>query len=102
MISAQQIRTRYNTMDFEQLINNITPDIHASLKRGIEIGKWPDGSRLTPEQRELCMEAVINYEQRFIAETDRIGYIDRGSKAEGELCDDEPNPNQERPLKWSE
>ncbi|ARN75943.1 YeaC family protein [Oceanicoccus sagamiensis] len=93
-------------MDFEQLISNITPDIHTALKRAIEIGKWPDGQRLTQEQRELCMEAVINYEQRFVAETDRVGYIDRGSKAEGELCDDKPdpgdNPNQERPLKWSE
>ncbi len=90
-------------MDFEQLINNITPDIHSSLKRAIEIGKWPDGARLSQEQRELCMEAVINYEQRFVAETDRVGYIDRGSKADGELCDDDTNnPNQERPLKWSE
>lgn len=93
-------------MDYEQLISNMTPDIHASLKRAIEIGKWPDGRRLTQEQKELCMEAVISYEQRHLAQTDRVGHIDRGSKAEGELCDDQPAPannqNQERPLKWSE
>ena len=88
--------------DFEQLINNLTPEIYTKLKRGIEIGKWPNGSSLTSEQRELCMEAVIKYEQRFVAEKDRVGYIDRGSKAEGELCDDQPDPNSEQALKWSE
>lgn len=90
-------------MDFEKLINNITPDIHASLKRAVEIGKWPDGRRLTLEQKELCMEAVINYEQRFVDEHERVGYIDRGKKDEGEMCDDEPvaDPHQEKPLKWT-
>ena len=89
-------------MDFEQLLNSITPEIYANLKRGIELGKWPDGRLLTAKQRELCMEAVINYEQRFVAETDRVGYIDKGSKAKDELCDDKPAANQEQPLKWSE
>ena len=88
-------------MDFEQLINNITPEIHASLKRAIEIGKWPDGRVLSSEQKALCMEAVINYEQRFVEHKDRVGYIDRGSKAEGEQCDDEPDSDEETPLKWS-
>ena len=36
-------------MDFEQLINNMTPEIHAGLKRAVEIGKWPAGTRLTQE-----------------------------------------------------
>ncbi|MFA7554218.1 MAG: DUF1315 family protein [Spongiibacteraceae bacterium] len=90
-------------MDFEQLINNITPEIHANLKRAIEIGKWPNGVALSAKQKELSMEAVINYEQRFVAETERVGYIDRGSKAEGELCDDDNMPQQptEQPLKWT-
>lgn len=89
-------------MDFEQLINNISPDIYASLKRAVEIGKWPDGRSLTQEQKELCMEAVINYEHLHIDEAERVGFIDRGSKEEGEVCEDTPvDPNQETPLKWS-
>ncbi|WP_369809212.1 YeaC family protein [Oceanicoccus sp. KOV_DT_Chl] len=89
-------------MNFEQLINNLTPDIHASLKKAIEIGKWPDGKALTQEQKELCMEAVINYEQRFLPEEQRVGYIDRGSKAEGEQCGDDASPDADAdtPLKW--
>ncbi|MEE8059621.1 MAG: DUF1315 family protein [Pseudomonadales bacterium] len=88
-------------MEFEQLINNITPEIHSNLKCAIEIGKWPDGRVLTQEQKALCMEAVLNYEQRFVAKEQRVGYIDRGSKKEGEMCDDKPDKDLVAPLKWS-
>jgi uncharacterized protein YeaC (DUF1315 family) len=86
-------------MDFEKLIENITPDIHLSLKRAIEIGKWPDGKLVTQEQRSLCMEAVIAYDNKFLTQEQRVGYIDRGSKADGDLCDDDAAA--EKPLKWS-
>jgi uncharacterized protein len=91
-------------MQFQQLIDTITPEIYANLKRAIEIGKWPDGRALTHEQRELCMQAIIVYETKNIAAAERTGYIDRGSKVEGELCDDEP-PNAgvaPETLKWLE
>lgn len=88
-------------MNFEQMIRNITPDIHTRLRRAIELGKWPDGKLLSPQQRELCMEAVISYEHRFLAEEQRVGYIDRGSKAEGEQCEDKTDPAHVSPIKWS-
>ena len=91
-------------MNYQQLIANITPDIHASLKRAIEIGRWPDGRRLTPEQRELCMEAVIAYETAHVADDARVGYIDRGKKADGEVCADDhdhaDDADEPRPLQW--
>jgi uncharacterized protein YeaC (DUF1315 family) len=90
-------------MDFETLIETMSPEVCASLKRAIEIGKWPDGRALTAQQKELCMEAVINYEHRFIAEHERVGYIDRGDKAKGEVCDDSVDAideTAEKPLKW--
>ena len=87
---------------FQQLIDTITPEIYANLKRAIEIGKWSDGRALTGEQRELCMQAVIVYETQNIAETDRTGFIDRGSKAEGEVCADEHphDAGAAETLKW--
>ncbi len=88
-------------MNFEQLFSTITPDIHTRLKRAIEIGKWPNGEALSDEQKQLSMEAVINYEHRFVEEEQRVGYIDRGSKGEGEMCDDKPVNDVETPLKWS-
>lgn len=90
-------------MDFEQLITRLTPDMHAALKHAIEIGKWPDGRVLTAEQKAICLEAVIEYDYRFKGETDRVGYIDRGAKAEGERCGDVPGDDRSQALllKWT-
>lgn len=92
-------------MDFQRLIANITPEIYASLKRAVEIGRWPDGRRLTSEQRELSLQAVIAWEMKHLPETERTGYIDRGSKAEGEVCGDDHDHSHddagaEQALKW--
>lgn len=89
-------------MDFQQLIDGITPDIYRNLKRAVEIGKWPDGRALTAEQRELSMQAVIAYELQHVPEQERTGFIDRGTKAEGEVCDDEPAADAEQIVRWRE
>lgn len=85
-------------MSFQELLQSITPEAYQNLKLAVEIGKWPDGRALSAEQRELCLQAVIVYEQKNLPEQERTGYIDRGSKAEGEVCDDD-HPH-EQPLKW--
>ena len=81
-------------MDFNAILEMITPEVHASLRRAVEIGKWADGVALTREQREQCLQAVIAWEARHLASEARTGYIDRGAKSEGEVCgthaDDEP------------
>jgi uncharacterized protein YeaC (DUF1315 family) len=64
-------------MTYEELIQAMTPEMHQSLKRAVELGKWPDGRRLTPEQRDICMRAVIAYDHEKMPEADRVGYIDR-------------------------
>ncbi|MBQ0796702.1 MULTISPECIES: DUF1315 family protein [Zhongshania] len=92
-------------MDFEQLVDNITPAIYEGLKRAVEIGKWPDGRVLTVEQREHCMAGVIAYDLKVNAESERVGFIDRGSKAEGEVCGDDHSHDeagQDQVLKWAE
>jgi uncharacterized protein len=88
-------------MNFQQIIDAMTPDIYRNLKQAIEIGKWPDGRPLTDEQRELSMQAVIVYEAKFVDEKERTGYIDRGSKEEGEMCDDDKHEHDApQSLKW--
>lgn len=65
-------------MNFEKMIEAMTPDIYASLKRAVELGKWPNGERLTQEQRETSLRAVIAYEHlRQLPEEARVGFIDR-------------------------
>jgi uncharacterized protein YeaC (DUF1315 family) len=65
-------------MNFEKMIEAMTPDIYESLKRAVELGKWPNGERLTKEQRETSLRAVIAYEHaRNMPEDQRVGFIDR-------------------------
>ncbi|WP_091962736.1 YeaC family protein [Marinospirillum celere] len=63
-------------MKFAEMIEKMTPDIYQALKRGVELGKWPNGQALTREQREISMEAVLRYEiNNQIPEQERVGYI---------------------------
>lgn len=77
-------------MDPREVLAFITPEVHASLKRAVEIGKWPDGTALSREQRELCMQAVIAWESTALPEHERTGYIDRGGKGADDRCEAEP------------
>lgn len=60
---------------FVEMIENITPDIYRSLKLAVEIGKWSDGRKLTPEQRELSLQAMIAWEMHNLPEEERTGYM---------------------------
>ena len=81
---------------FLQAIENITPEIHQSLKLALEIGKWPDGRKLTLEQKELTLQALIAWEIRHLPEDQRIGYMGEqacGSKSKpASSAETEPNP----------
>lgn len=67
-------------MTFDELLASMTPAIHETMKQALEIGKWPDGRRLTDDERETCMQAVIAYDALHVAEEERVGYIDRSKK----------------------
>lgn len=67
-------------MKYQDLVEQITPELYASFKRALELGRWPDGRELTAEQRSHCMDAVIAYDQLHLSEEHRVGYIDRGRK----------------------
>lgn len=70
-----------------ELLDSITPEIHANLKTAIELGRWPNGDRLAPQQVELCLQAVIAWEQQRLPQEQRVGWIDR-SRLRTTHCDD--------------
>lgn len=41
----------------------------------MEIGKWSDGGKLTAEQRELSLQAMIAWEIQNLPEEQRTGYM---------------------------
>jgi uncharacterized protein YeaC (DUF1315 family) len=65
-------------MTFDKMINQMTPAIYESLKLSVSLRKWPDGRYLTPEQTELCLEAVMRYEsENNVPEENRVGYLEQ-------------------------
>lgn len=97
-------------MDFQQLINSITPEAYENLKRAVELGKWPDGVPLTPAQKEHCLQAVIAYDEKHKMTEERVGFIHTkkhshcGSDGEDPFASQSPaqDPATPKPLKWSE
>lgn len=86
-------------MDLQQLIQSITPEIYQNLKRSIELGKWPDGRVLTPEQKENSLQALIAYETLHFPEEERSGYVPpKPQKAE--QCDKPEHAHTDQPIKW--
>jgi len=60
---------------FIQTAENITPEIYLNLKQALELGKWADVGKLTPEQNETCMQAVIAWEMKNLPEEQRTGFM---------------------------
>jgi len=64
------------------LLATMTPEIHQALKTAVELGHWENGEKLTKNQREHCLQAVIAYDKAFVAPQQRVGFISR----EGSAC----------------
>ncbi|HDZ57455.1 MAG TPA: DUF1315 family protein [Pseudomonas xinjiangensis] len=60
---------------FHEMLRTITPEVYTSLKLAVEIGKWSDGRKLTQEQKELCLQAMIAWEKDNLPEEQRTGYM---------------------------
>lgn len=73
--------------DWRTLVTSMSPELHAALKTAVELGRWPGGERLTSEQREHCLQAVIAWDQLHLPDERRVGYIDREGLQKSH-CDD--------------
>ncbi len=63
-------------MSFIEVAKNLTPEVYESLKKSLELGRWPDGRQLTGEQKAICLDAIIAYEDaNGLPEEQRVGYI---------------------------
>lgn len=81
-------------MDYQEQVKKLDPALVKRLRDAVEIGRWPDGQLLTPEQREHSLQAIIAWEAVHLTEDQRVGFIDKGKKAQAELAD---GPE---PLRW--
>ncbi|EGE4654953.1 YeaC family protein [Salmonella bongori serovar 40:z35:-] len=59
-------------MNLDEIINSMTPEIYQRLATAVEVGKWPDGVPLTPEQKENCLQLVMLWQARHNAEAQHM------------------------------
>jgi len=87
---------------YQQLLESLSPEIYARLKAAVETGRWPDGRRLSVEQRQTCLQAVIAYDARHRAEADRIGQVDPQAHGACKKTAEEASgaDDRDRPLRW--
>lgn len=85
-------------MNYQQLLDSLTPEVYENLKRAIELGKWPDGKPLTQPQRETCMQAIIAYEHKHLPAEQHTGYIP--PKPHQHCGSDGQDSDEEKPVTW--
>ncbi len=83
-------------MTTDKYTEALTPDVIEKFKTAVEIGKWPDGKKLSQEQRETCMQAVIAYEHKNVEEAERTAYM----PPKATPC--APDDKDEKPVKWTQ
>jgi len=67
-------------MDYKAAIEQMTRTQYDALRRGVELGKWPNGEVLTPSQRESSLQAIIAWGELNLPPEERVGFIDRSKK----------------------
>ncbi|MBV1960213.1 MAG: YeaC family protein [Oleibacter sp.] len=78
-------------MTLDDLIQSLTPEVYENLKNAVATGRWPNGRKLEEGQRELCMEAIMYFENAHSVPADqRVGYLDMGSKSKKDDDDVQP------------
>lgn len=98
-------------MNYQQLLNRLSPDIVDRLRRGVETGRWPDGTALSDAQREHSLQAVIAWDNRYRPAGERVGYVHKGADkgaqksaqsavTQGMKSHRPPAANAERALRW--
>ncbi|MCK0536534.1 DUF1315 family protein [Alcanivorax quisquiliarum] len=62
--------------DFAALVDSMSMEVWHNMRRAVETGRWPDGRRLTAEQRQLSLQAVLAWEVRNeVPEDQRTGFV---------------------------
>ena len=93
-------------MDIEQIIDSMTPEVYQRLATAVELGKWPDGVALTPEQKENSLQLVMLWQARYNTDAQHMTIDTRGQmvmKSKQQLKEDfgiVPKPISMAPRWW--
>ncbi|TMO58503.1 YeaC family protein [Pseudoalteromonas aurantia] len=65
-------------MNIDSLVNNLTPELFERLQYGAATGKWPDGTVLTPEQKEQTVQLVMLYQAKVAKSNEQFTINEQG------------------------
>lgn len=51
-------------MNLDEMLDTMTPEVYQRLVTAVELGKWPDGVALTPDQKENSLQLVMMWQTR--------------------------------------
>lgn len=51
-------------MNLDEMLDAMTPEVYQRLATAVELGKWPDGVALTPDQKENSLQLVMMWQAR--------------------------------------
>ena len=57
---------------------NMTPEVYQRLATAVELGKWPDGVALAPEQKENSLQLVMLWQARYNTDAQHMTIDTRG------------------------
>ncbi len=58
----------------------MTSEIRESLSTAVETGRWANGDKLTQQQRENSLQAIIAWDAHFGEETNEPFRVQKGGK----------------------
>ena len=83
----------------------ISEDIYEKFKSAVEIGKWENGQKITQQQREICMQAIIRYDLEHLPEEQRVGYVPPKNNESGKSnlaqLDEQLTSETPQTVKWT-
>jgi len=62
-------------MDLQKIIQSISPEVYQKIKSAVELGKWPNGVKLTKEQQQHSLQILIAYDASNAPYEQRVGFL---------------------------
>ncbi len=67
-------------MSYRDTVEGMSQEMYKRFLNALELGRWPDGAKMTEVQRNQAMQAVILWGEIHLPEEDRVGFVDLGRK----------------------
>ena len=67
-------------MELKDIVSAMTAETRENLSTAIEIGRWPDGSKLTEQQKASSMQAIIAWDSYYGEKTTEPFRVQKGGK----------------------